>query len=46
MGISAIVIALVIAFVAWKVLTGIIKFALIAVLLVGTAWLFSQGGFA
>ena len=46
MEITTILVALVIAFIAWKVLTGFIKFALIAVVVVGAFFMLSQGGFA
>ena len=46
MEITTILIALVVCFIAWKVLTGIIKFGLIAVVLVGALYFLSQGGIA
>ncbi|MEZ5682349.1 hypothetical protein [Qipengyuania soli] len=46
MSIVTVLIALVVCFIAWKVLTGIIKFGLIAVVLVGALYFLSQGGFA
>ena len=46
MEITTILIALVIAFIAWKVLKGVIKFGLIVLVLGVTAWFVSQGGFA
>lgn len=44
MGIATIVGALVVAFLAWKVLTGFIKFALIGVVILGALYLLSSGG--
>ena len=44
MDIVTVLIALVVCFIAWKVLTGIIKFGLIAVVLVGAVYFLSQGG--
>ncbi|WP_369025157.1 hypothetical protein [Qipengyuania sp. RANM35] len=46
MSIVTVLIALVVCFIAWKVLTGIIKFGLIAVVLVGALYFLSQGGLA
>lgn len=43
MGIATIVIALVLAFIAWKVLTGIIKIGVILAIVVLAAYLLSQG---
>ena len=42
----AILVALGLAFVAWKVLVGLVKFAAIAVILLGGLFFLSQGGFA
>lgn len=44
MSIATVLVALVVCFVAWKVLTGIIKFGLMAVVLVGAFYFLSQGG--
>jgi len=44
MSIATILVALVVCFIAWKVLTGIIKFGLIAVVLLGALYFLSQGG--
>ena len=41
-----ILVALGLAFVAWKVLVGMVKFAAIAVILLGGLYFLSQGGFA
>ena len=46
MSITTILIALVLAFIAWKVLSGIIKFAAIILIAVAAVWFASQGGFA
>ena len=46
MSIVSILIALAIAFIAWKVLSGLIKFAAIAIVIVATVWFLSTGGFA
>ena len=39
-----ILIALVLAFVAYKVIKGMVKFAVIAVIVVGAGYLYLQGG--
>jgi len=44
MEIGAVIVALVLIFIAWKVLSGIIKFGLIALVAVGALWFLSQGG--
>lgn len=44
MDIATILIALVLAFIAWKLVTGIVKFGLIAVIIVGAIWFLTQGG--
>ena len=44
MEIGAVIVALVLIFIAWKVLSGIIKFGLIALVVVGALWFLSQGG--
>ena len=44
MEIGAVILALVLIFIAWKVLSGIIKFGLIALVVVGALWFLSQGG--
>ena len=44
MDIVTILVALVVIFIAWKVLTGIIKFGLIAVVIAAAIWLLTQGG--
>ena len=46
MSIGAVIIALIAAFVAWKILTGLIKFAAIAIVVTGTLWFLNSGGFA
>jgi hypothetical protein len=46
MSIATILIALVLAFIAWKVLSGIIKFGAIILIVVAAIWFASQGGFA
>ena len=43
MDIVTIIVALVVIFIAWKVLTGIIKFGIIAVVIVAALWFLSQG---
>lgn len=45
MDIVTILVALLLIFIAWKVLSGIIKFGLIAVVLIGAAY-FLTGGFS
>jgi hypothetical protein len=40
-----IVVALVLVFIAWKVLTGILKVGAILVVVAAAAWFLSQGGF-
>ena len=44
MDIVTILVALVLIFIAWKVLTGIIKFGLIALVMVAAIWFLTQGG--
>ena len=46
MSIVTILIALVLAFLAWKLVTGVIKFGLIAVIIIAAIYFLSQGGFA
>jgi hypothetical protein len=46
MDIVTILVALVLIFIAWKVLSGIIKFGLIAVVIVAAIYFLTQGGFA
>ncbi len=46
MEITAVLIALAVCFIAWKLLTGLIKFGMIAVVLLGAFYFLSQGGFA
>jgi hypothetical protein len=46
MSIATIVIALVLAFIAWKLLTGLIKVAAIVGIIALAAWFVSQGGLA
>lgn len=46
MDIVTILVALALMFIAWKVLTGLVKFGLIALLAVGAVWFLSQGGMA
>jgi len=45
MSIATLVIALIAAVVAWKILSGIIKFAAIAIVIAGTLWFLNSGGF-
>ncbi|RDC60046.1 hypothetical protein HME9302_01245 [Alteripontixanthobacter maritimus] len=42
MEITTIIIALVVIFIAWKVLTGIVKFALIGAVILGALYFLSQ----
>ena len=44
MEIGAIIVALVLIFIAWKVLSGLIKFGLIALVIVAALWFLTQGG--
>ncbi len=44
MEIGTVIVALVLIFIAWKVLSGIIKFSLIAVVIVAALWFLTQGG--
>ena len=44
MDIVTILVALVLIFIAWKVLSGIIKFGLIALVIVAAVWFLTQGG--
>ncbi|MGI8944397.1 MAG: hypothetical protein ACR2FJ_09260 [Qipengyuania sp.] len=46
MDIVTILVALVLIFIAWKVLSGLIKFGLIALVIVAAIWFLTQGGFA
>ena len=46
MEITTILIALVLAFLAWKVLVGIVKFGAIAVIVIAALYFLSQGGLA
>ena len=46
MSIVAIIIAVVLAFLAFRFVTGIIKFAVIAAIVIAVAWLLMQGGAA
>ena len=39
-----IVVAIVLAFIAWKVLMGIVKFGAMAVILIGAIYFLTQGG--
>ncbi len=43
MEVATILIALVLIFIAWKVLTGLIKFGLIALVVIGAFYFLSQG---
>lgn len=45
MDIVTVIVALVVIFIAWKVLTGIIKFGLIALVIVAAVWFLTQGSF-
>ena len=45
MEIATILVVLVVCFIAWKVLTGIVKFGLIALVLLAGFYFLSQGGF-
>ena len=44
MEITAVIVALVVIFIAWKVLTGLVKFGLIALVLAAAIWFLTQGG--
>jgi hypothetical protein len=46
MSIVTIIIALVLIFLAWKVLMGVVKFGAIVLILAAAAYFLSQGGFA
>ena len=46
MVIVAIIVALILVFIAWKVLVGLVKFGAIALIVVAAVWFVSQGGFA
>jgi hypothetical protein len=45
MEITTVIVALVVIFIAWKVLTGIVKFGLIALVIAAAIWLLTRGGF-
>jgi hypothetical protein len=44
MSVATIIIALVLIFLAWKVVKGVIKFGLIALIVVAALWFLSNGG--
>jgi len=44
MEIATVIVALVLVFIAWKVLTGLVKFGLIALVVVAAIWFLTQGG--
>ena len=46
MSIVTILVALVLIVIAWKVLTGVLKFGLIALVIVAAIWFLMQGGVA
>jgi hypothetical protein len=46
MSIVTILVALVLAFLAWKLVTGVIKFGLIAVIVIAALYFLTQGGMA
>ena len=45
MSIATILIALVLAFIAWKVLAGVLKIGVIVLIIGAAIWFASQGGF-
>ena len=45
MSIATILVALVAVFIAWKVLTGVIKFGVIALIAVAAVYFLARGGF-
>jgi hypothetical protein len=44
MSVAAIIVALVLAFIAWKFVAGLAKFAVLAVIVVAVLYFLSQGG--
>jgi hypothetical protein len=46
MSVVAIIVAVVLAFLAFRFVTGVIKFAVIAVIVIAVAWFLMQGGAA
>ena len=46
MSVVTILVALVLAFLAWKLVTGVIKFGLIAVIVIAALYFLTQGGMA
>lgn len=44
MSIVTILVALVLAFIAWKVLMGVVKFGAIVLILAAAAWFLTSGG--
>ena len=46
MDIVTMLVALVLAFLAWKLVTGVIKFGLIAVIVIAALYFLTQGGMA
>ena len=45
MDIVAIIVALILVFIAWKVLVGLVKFGAIALIVIAAIWFVSQGSF-
>ena len=46
MDVVAIIVALILIFIAWKVLVGLVKFGAIALVVIAAIWFVSQGGMA
>lgn len=46
MGIATILIALIVGFIAWKLLVGLVKFGVLAVIAVAAIYILSQGSLA
>ena len=44
MEITTVIVALVVIFIAWKVLSGVIKFGLIALVIAAAIWFLTRGG--
>ena len=44
MDIVTVLVAIVLIFIAWKVVTGVIKYGLIALIIVAAIWYLTQGG--
>ena len=46
MDVVAVIVALILIFIAWKVLVGLVKFGAIALVVIAAIWFVAQGGMA